>query len=192
MGDKKEIRFAIDATSEDNRRLVSALEKYRPHERNKLIIDVLISYFVYGGIASGEAGIRAYIRPDKVVELETELQKLQSRVDKVEHFLFNSPGNYPADATGVQSQQKPKTAQAVKQEEREITGTERVEDIRQPKEYMQQEFMMSPRSRREDGNDLHDSEPDMTENDTGEMQAPQYQDIPDEVMAMITALQDSQ
>ena len=34
MGDKKEIRFAIDATSEDNRRLVSALENYRPHERN--------------------------------------------------------------------------------------------------------------------------------------------------------------
>ena len=64
MGDKKEIRFAIDATSEDNRRLVSALEKYRPHERNKLIIDVLISHFVYGGIASGEAGIRAYIGPD--------------------------------------------------------------------------------------------------------------------------------
>lgn len=192
MGDKKEIRFAIDATSEDNRRLVSALEKYRPHERNKLIIDVLISHFVYGGIASGEAGIRAYIGPDKVVELETELQKLQSRVDKVEHFLFNSLGNYPADATGVQSQQKPKTAQVVKQEEREITGTERVEDIRQPKEYMQQEFMMSPRSRREDGNALHDSEPDTTENDTGETQAPQYQDIPDEVMAMITALQDSQ
>ncbi|GEM_PF-4109037 len=192
MGDKKEIRFAIDATSEDNRRLVSALEKYRPHERNKLIIDVLISHFVYGGIASGEAGIRAYIGPDKVVELETELQKLQSRVDKVEHFLFNSSGNYPADATGVQSQQKPKTAQAVKQEEREITGTERVEDIRQPKEYMQQEFMMSPRSRREDGNALHDSKPDTTENDTGETQAPQYQDIPDEVMAMITALQDSQ
>ena len=180
MGDKKE------------RRLVSALEKYRPHERNKLIIDVLISHFVYGGIASGEAGIRAYIGPDKVVELETELQKLQSRVDKVEHFLFNSSGNYPADATGVQSQQKPKTAQVVKQEEREITGTERVEDIRQPKEYMQQEFMMSPRSRREDGNALHDSEPDTTENDTGETQAPQYQDIPDEVMAMITALQDSQ
>lgn len=192
MGDKKEIRFAIDATSEDNRRLVSALEKYRPHERNKLIIDVLISHFVYGGIASGEAGIRAYIGPDKVVELETELQKLQSRVDKVEHFLFISSGNYPADATGVQSQQKPKTAQAVKQEEREITGTERVEDIRQPKEYMQQEFMMSPRSRREDENALHDSEPDTTENDTGETQAPQYQDIPDEVMAMITALQDSQ
>lgn len=192
MGDKKEIRFAIDATSEDNRRLVSALEKYRPHERNKLIIDVLISHFVYGGMASGEAGIRADIGSDKVVELETELQKLQNRVDKVEHFLFNSSGNYPADATGVQSQQKPKTAQAVKQEELEITGTERVEDIRQPKEYMQQEFMMSPRSRREDGNDLHDSEPDMTENDTGEMQAPQYQDIPDEVMAMITALQDSQ
>lgn len=192
MGDKKEIRFAIDATSEDNRRLVSALEKYRPHERNKLIIDVLISHFVYGGIASGEAGIRAYIGPDKVVELETELQKLQSRVDKVEHFLFNSSGNYPAAATGVQSQQKPKTAQVVKQEEREITGTERVEDIRQPKEYMQQEFMMSPRSRREDGNALHDSEPDTTENDTGETQAPQYQDIPDEVMAMITALQDSQ
>ena len=192
MGDKKEIRFAIDATSEDNRRLVSALEKYRPHERNKLIIDVLISHFVYGGIASGEAGIRAYIGPDKVVELETELQKLQSRVDKVEHFLFISSGNYPADATGVQSQQKPKTAQAVKQEEREITGTERVEDIRQPKEYMQQEFMISPRSRREDENALHDSEPDTTENDTGETQAPQYQDIPDEVMAMITALQDSQ
>lgn len=192
MGDKKEIRFAIDATSEDNRRLVSALEKYRPHERNKLIIDVLISHFVYGGIASGEAGIRAYIGPDKMVELETEIQKLQSRVDKVEHFLFNSSGNYTADVTGVQSQQKPKTAQAVKQEEREITGTERVEDIRQPKEYMQQEFMMSPRSRREDGNALHDSEPNTTENDTGETQAPQYQDIPDEVMAMITALQDSQ
>lgn len=192
MGDKKEIRFAIDATSEDNRRLVSALEKYRPHERNKLIIDVLISHFVYGGIASGEAGIRAYIGPDKMVELETEIQKLQSRVDKVEHFLFNSSGNYTADVTGVQSQQKPKMAQAVKQEEREITGTERVEDIRQPKEYMQQEFMMSPRSRREDGNALHDSEPNTTENDTGETQAPQYQDIPDEVMAMITALQDSQ
>lgn len=192
MGDKKEIRFAIDATSEDNRRLVSALEKYRPHERNKLIIDVLISHFVYGGIASGEAGIRAYIEPDKVVELETELQKLQSRVDKLEHFLFNSSGNYPADATEVQSQQKPKTAQAVKQEEREITGTERVEDIRQPKENMQQEFMMSPRSRREDRNALHDSEPDTTVNDTEEIQAPQYQDIPDEVMAMITALQNSQ
>lgn len=192
MGDKKEIRFAIDATSEDNRRLVSALEKYRPHERNKLIIDVLISHFVYGGIASGEAGIRAYIGPDKVVELETELQKLQSRVDKLEHFLFNSSGNYPADATEVQSQQKPKTAQAVKQEEREITGTERVEDIRQPKENMQQEFMMSPRSRREDRNALHDSEPDTTVNDTEEIQAPQYQDIPDEVMAMITALQNSQ
>ncbi len=192
MGDKKEIRFAIDATSEDNRRLVSALEKYRPHERNKLIIDVLISHFVYGGMASGEAGIRADIGSDKVVELETELQKLQNRVDKVEYFLFNSSGNYPADVTGVQSQQKPKTAQAVKQEEREITGTERVEDIRQPKEYMQQEFMISPRSRREDGNALHDSEPDMTDNDTGETQAAQYQDIPDEVMAMITALQDSQ
>lgn len=86
MSDKKEIRFVIDAAIPANRQLLEALGQYRAHERNKLILDVLISHFT--GIKVRDNEPHRTIQPDNRVV--TEIEQLKKRIDKIEAFLFNS------------------------------------------------------------------------------------------------------
>lgn len=158
MGVKKEIRFSIDAATEDNRQLIGKLSNFRPHERNRIILDVLVAYFVKGNVGRTHA---ACITSDDKEMLEYELDKLKSRMEKVESILFNRP------------------EQANKNKEHGISDPGTLQN-----EYTQQEFI-TRHSRQEQQANTLDIREEHAE-DRADF------DIPEEVMAMITSLQDSQ
>lgn len=164
MGEKKEIRFTIDTTTPGNRQLIAALSKYRPHDRNKLILDVLISHFVTGGIAAGEEIITSRTeKGGKLSEIDQEIEQLKERVDKIEIFLFSS-----------QSESVP-----ARQAMRESQNTEAVMPEKHSKEEKASEEMP-----------LQD-QLQMNRQSSEETVENVAADIPEDVMNMIMALQNS-
>lgn len=47
MSDSKEIRISIDLTTRQNQQLWAEISKFKPRERNKLIVDAMAQYFIY-------------------------------------------------------------------------------------------------------------------------------------------------
>lgn len=162
MGEKKEIRFTIDTTTPGNRQLIAALSKYRPHDRNKLILDVLISHFVTGGIAAEEAVITSRTEKDgKLSEIDQEIEQLKERVDKIEFFLFSSQ------------------SEPARQAMRESQNTEAV----MPKKHSKEETVSEEMPLQDQLQMNRQSSEETVENVAV--------DIPEDVMNMITALQNS-
>lgn len=184
MSDSKEIRISIDLTTKQNQSLWEELSKFKPRERNKLIVDALAQYFLYSGETRQKGG-NAHTEPEGQSAASTQDTGIMQMLNEV----MNRLNQLESHGSGA--------SYAVKEDNRAVSHDEPENNkplIQRDKQEYKQESEQSGKKEEDvalpDASPVTDSsEEDKADSYTEAATEKTESDIPDEVMAMIMAMQ---